>query len=237
MKTTRKKWLLLIVSITGLVLLLKFTSIKEYLSFQSLKNNREYILAWVNNHYVAAVGIYIFFYIVSATFSLPFAVPLTIIGGYLFGVIFGTLYTNIGATVGATCTFLLFRNYLGTLIQNKYAINLAKFNQNIEYYGIFYLLFARLIAIIPFFLVNILASLTTISVKDFMWTTSLGIIPGSLLYAYAGKNIADINDPKEIFSSKVILAILLLVLFSIVSLLLRRWLGVKMGSKNNSNKL
>jgi len=52
--------------------------------------------------------------------------------------------------------------------------------------GHLYLLTLRLMPVFPFFLINILTGLINIPLRTFIWTTSLGIIPGSLVYAFAG---------------------------------------------------
>lgn len=205
-----------------LVVLSRFIGIDNYINFQILKDNREYFLDIVRQYYWFSVFLYIVAYVVVAALSLPIAVPLTILGGFIFDVLPATLYVNIGATLGSAMAFLAVRYFVGSQIQKAYAKHLIAFNKNIDRYGSIYLLLARFIVLIPFFLVNILAALTNISLKTFIWTTSLGIIPGTLVYAYAGKNILTINSPQEIFSPKIILIFVILIFFGFSSLLFKK---------------
>jgi uncharacterized membrane protein YdjX (TVP38/TMEM64 family) len=69
----------------------------------------------------------------------------------------------------------------------------------------------RFIPVFPYFLVNILAALTTIPFITFIWTTSVGILPGSLVYAFAGSQLNTISSLKDIFSLKILFAFSLLV--------------------------
>lgn len=217
------KKILFIVCAIVLFLVLRSFGIDQYVNFQTIKDNREALLLFVQHHYLLAVLLFIVIYIMVAAFSIPIAAPLTIVSGFLFGAIPGALYTNIGATIGATATFLLFRYFLGASIQEKYSKKLAAFNQNIAEYGSNYLLTVRFIAAIPFFLINILAAFTPISVKTFVWTTSLGIIPGSLVFAYAGEQLGTINSMNEIFSFKVIIAFVILIAFGFSSILIKKF--------------
>jgi len=216
------KKIIIILCLIGLLLVLCYGGIHSYVNFQTLKDNRTYLLELVDRYYwLSALG-YIVLYIIVATLSLPIAAPLTVMSGFLFGVVPGALYTNIGATLGATATFIFFRHFLGLTVQKKYYTHLIEFNKNIDSYGSNYLLIMRLMAAVPFFVANIVASCTTISVRTFIWTTSLGIIPGSLVFAYAGKNIGSINSINEIFSLSVISVFILLVALSLVSLLIKK---------------
>lgn len=222
MKPYYKKIIFLILIIlTGIAL--QFSGIANYFSFETLKENRDWLLTEAQAHSTLAPLLYILTYIFIVAFSLPVAAPLTLIGGFLFGVISATIYTNIGATLGATILFLLFRYFLGNQVQERYRSQLATFNTNLERYGANYVLLARLVIVFPFFMVNILAGLTRIPVITFIWTTSLGIIPGTAVYAYAGKQIGSINSLADIFSWQVIVAFGLLIMVGLVSILIKKY--------------
>lgn len=221
MNSFAKKIFFLLFIIT-VILLLRFSRLTEYLNFATLKAHREYLFDFVQAHYVSSVLGYIITYILVTACSLPVAVPLTLIGGFLFGVVGATIYINIGATIGATILFLLFRYFLGKTVQEKYHTQLATFNENIDTYGVNYLILARLVVFIPFFLVNILAGLTRIPVKTFILTTSFGIIPGTAVYAFAGREIGSINAIRDILSGRVVVAFMLLIGISLGSILVKK---------------
>ncbi|MGH7255579.1 MAG: TVP38/TMEM64 family protein, partial [Nitrospirales bacterium] len=66
--------------------------LQRYLSLEALKANRDALLAFTEQHYGPAVGLYILSYILQTTFSLPGGAILTLAGGFLFGALLGTLY-------------------------------------------------------------------------------------------------------------------------------------------------
>lgn len=222
MKKYYKK-ILLILCIGLFLVLLRFFGIYKYINFQTLKENRAFLQTYVNDHYWFSVLIYISLYILVIAASIPIGSALTLISGFLFGVFWGVIYTNIGATIGAACTFLIVRYLARDLFERKFHNKLAKFNENIKTYGANYLLLARFIVVIPFVLVNIFAALTRIPLSTFIWTTSIGIIPGSVVYAYAGREIININSIKDIFSLKILMVFLVLILLGLLSIFAKKY--------------
>jgi uncharacterized membrane protein YdjX (TVP38/TMEM64 family) len=74
----------------------------------------------------------------------------------------------------------------------------------------------RLIPLFPFFLVNLVSGLTRVNISTYIAATALGIIPGSFVYAYAGRQLGTINSLKEIASPNVIMALVLLGLLALL---------------------
>ncbi|UCF99175.1 MAG: TVP38/TMEM64 family protein [Spirochaetaceae bacterium] len=212
--------IVLVLIVAGIFSLIRFTPVGDYLNLQRLQENKEALKEFVERNYLVAVLVYIALYIVVVALSIPGATWLTLLGGFFFGVIFATIFINIGATIGATIVFLAARFFLGEMIQNKYGEKLAKFNREVETNGSNYLITLRLIPLFPFWMINLFAGVTKIKPRTFIWTTSLGIIPGSAVYAYAGYAINDIGEggvPKNI-----IFALLLLALLSAVPLIVKK---------------
>ena len=173
----------------------------------------------VERNYLLSVGGYIVIYIVVVAFSIPGATILTLGGGFLFGTLWGAIYVNAGATIGATLAFLFCRYVAGEWVQNKYQDKLTTFNRELLKNGYRYLLALRFIPVFPFFLINIFAGLTRIPLRTFIWTTSIGIFPGSLVYAFAGSQLGDIQSVEDIFSARIAVAFSLLaflVLFPVI---------------------
>lgn len=205
-----------------IILLMRIFHITDYLTIEQFKNNRINIKLMVDHNYLASVIIYILAYVTVVSLSIPLAAVLTIISGFLFGVIYGAIYSNIGATIGATIAFLVVRYILGDFIQERYLARLENFNKEIELHGAWYLLAIHVITLVPFFVVNTLAGLTRMSIWTFIWTTLIGVIPGSLLYAYAGRKLMTIESIKEIFSPEIIIIFSILFALSIVAVFLKK---------------
>ncbi len=90
-----------------------------------------------------------------------------------------------------------------------------------------YVLGLRLVPVMPFFLVNLLAGLTQITVPTYVLATSLGMIPASFVYAYAGRQLGSMNSLDEVASHRVLLALTLLALLTIAPVVYSEWIVKK----------
>ncbi|MEW6115320.1 MAG: TVP38/TMEM64 family protein [Nitrospirota bacterium] len=216
-----KKEIILLVLVLMIIGVLRAAGLSEYLTFENIKQNSAFLKAYVEGHYLLAVGIYIGLFI-STAFLVPGALVLTLAGGFLFGVVLGTVYTGIGATAGASLSFWAARYIAGKKIQSHYKSQLIKFNREIERNGYIYLIILRVVPVLPFFLVNMLAGLTGITYRTFLWTTFLGMLPGAAVYSFAGKQLGTIQSVNDLLSARFIAALLLVVLFTLLPILYKR---------------
>lgn len=195
----------------------------RFLSLTALKENRDSLLAFTEANFATAVGIFILAYAIVTGLSLPGAVILTLAGGFLFGAVGATFFVNIGATTGATLAFLTARYLLRDTVEQKFGKWLGPFQEGFSKNAFSYLLTLRLIPLFPFFVVNLVSGLTRVSVGTYVAATALGIIPGSFVYAYAGRQLGTINSLKEIASPNVIGAFVLLGLLALVPVVYKRY--------------
>jgi uncharacterized membrane protein YdjX (TVP38/TMEM64 family) len=202
-----------------------YLDLGRFLSLTALKENRDNLLAFTDAHFAAAVVIFIVVYATVTGLSLPGAAILTLAGGFLFGVIFGTLIVNVGATTGATLAFLTARYLLRDTVEQKFGKWLGPFQEGFAKNAFSYLMTLRLIPLFPFFVVNLVSGLTRVNVGTYTAATALGIIPGSFVYAYAGRQLGTINSLKEIASPNVIGAFVLLGLLALVPIVYKRFVA------------
>lgn len=195
----------------------------RFLSLNALKDNRDNLLAFTDTNYVAAVSIFIVAYAIVTGLSLPGAVILTLAGGFVFGAVLGTLFVNLGATTGATVAFLTARYVLRDTVEHKFGKSLRPFREGFAKNAFSYLLTLRLIPLFPFFVVNLVSGLTRVSAGTYIGATALGIIPGSFVYAYAGRQLGTIHSLKEIASPNVLGAFILLGLLALVPVVYKRF--------------
>jgi len=197
----------------------------RFLSLQALKDNRDDLLSFTESHVAVAAALFVLAYVAVTGFSLPGAVILTLAGGFLFGFVWGTLFVNVGATTGATLAFLSSRYLLRDWVERKFGKWLGPVQQGFTNNAFSYLLTLRLIPLFPFFVVNLVSGLTRMNVGTYVVATALGIIPGSFVYAYAGRQLGTINSLKDIASPGVIGAFVLLGLLALVPSLYKKWSG------------
>jgi uncharacterized membrane protein YdjX (TVP38/TMEM64 family) len=213
----------LLVVFAAAIFVFFYFDLKQYVSLEALKANRDRLLAYTESHYASAVLIYIALYCLQTAFSLPGAAVFTLAGGFLFGAVAGTLYVNIAATSGATLAFLAARYLLKDWVERRFGERLRPIQEGFERNGFNYLLTLRLIPLFPFFLVNLVAGLTRIGVGEFVAATAIGIVPASFVFANAGRQLGSINSLGEIASARVLAAFALLGLLAIVPIIYRRY--------------
>jgi uncharacterized membrane protein YdjX (TVP38/TMEM64 family) len=198
-------------------------NLKTYLSLDALKDNRDSLLVFTQDHYVPAVVLFILIYVLQTSFSLPGATIMTLAGGFLFGSLWGPLYVNIGATTGATLAFLAARYLFHQWVERKFGDRLGPIQDGFARNAFSYLLTLRLIPFFPFFLVNLLSGLTRVKVSTYVVATAVGIIPGSVVYAFAGRQLGTINALSELVSPRLLLAFSLLGLLMLVPVIYRKF--------------
>jgi uncharacterized membrane protein YdjX (TVP38/TMEM64 family) len=193
-----------------------YFDLKQYVTLESLKAHRDDLLNYTRAHFVTAVLIFAAIYLLQTTFSLPGGALLTVTGGLLFGSFLGTLIVIIPATLGATLAFLAARYLLRDWVERRFGDRLKTIQKGFAKNNFSYLLTLRLIPLFPFFLVNLVSGLTRISLGTYLAATALGIIPGSFVFANAGRQLGSINSLSEILSPRVLGAFGLLGLFALV---------------------
>ena len=172
--------------------ILGFIFLREYLSLDTLKENREALLAWRDQNYFLAALVYVLAYVLIVAFSIPGAAFMTLTGGFLFGLIAGTLLTVFGATIGAACIFLAAKTSLGESLKKKAGPWMDKFEKGFQENEISFLFLLRLVPALPFFVANLLPAFFGVSLFTYVWTTFLGILPGTAVYTSIGTGLGEV---------------------------------------------
>ncbi|MCG8325059.1 MAG: VTT domain-containing protein, partial [Thiotrichales bacterium] len=104
----------------------------------------------------------------------------------------------------------------------------------IERDGGYYLFTIRLVPVFPYFVVNLLMGITTIRMTTFYWVSQLGMLPATIVYVNAGKQLGDIQSLGEILSADIIFAFVLLGLFPLLTKLMLEWIERKRNNKQEA---
>jgi uncharacterized membrane protein YdjX (TVP38/TMEM64 family) len=142
---------------------------------------------------------------------------MTLAGGALFGLWIGTIVVSFASAAGATLACLISRFVLRDWVQHKVGDKLNTVNEGIEKEGSFYLFTLRLIPVFPFWLINLIMGLTKMPLRTFYWVSQVGMLPGTIVYVNAGRELAKINSLSGILSPGLILSFVLLGLFPIAA--------------------
>jgi uncharacterized membrane protein YdjX (TVP38/TMEM64 family) len=157
--------------------------------------------------------------------ALPGAAVLTLVYGWYLGLLEGVVLVSVASTTGASLAFLLSRFLFRDSIQSRFGERLQSFNASLEKEGPFFLFTLRLIPAVPFFLINAVMGLTPIRARTFWWVSQLGMLPGTIVYVYAGSVVPSLQKLadegiKAVFSpaqlTQIIVAFALLGVFPLI---------------------
>jgi uncharacterized membrane protein YdjX (TVP38/TMEM64 family) len=214
----------LIILVFGLCFVFFYASgYAKQITLDNLINSKTILVDFVQNNYPISLVIFALVYVISTVLSFPTASVLTIMSGLLFGY-FGLPLTIACATVGSSINFLLVRFVIGNFIQNKYQNKLQLMNNEIAKFGSNYLISLRMFPVVPFFLVNLLAGLTVVKFRDFVWTTALGIIPVSTILVLTGNSFVHVNSIDQIFTPTTYSYLFLIFFASIIPIIYQKYI-------------
>ena len=188
----------------------------ENLTLESVKNNKTWILAFVDNHYSLSVFLFFTLCAIFINSPVPFAAIIKILGGFFFGPYLGAMYNIVATVFACALGFWISRYAFKEAFEKKYYKRIKVIENKIEENGFYYFLTLRLIMIVPYFLINITAGISRVSFKDFLVSTLLGVIPASFIYANGGKKLEQINTVSELFTADVAIAILLIASITVI---------------------
>lgn len=173
------------------------TGLLEYFSLSSFLRNREWLAGLVEANFVLSLAAYMLVYAGLVAISFPGASLLTITAGFLFGGLAGGIATVAAATAGASAVFLAARSSLGPVLENRASGFLARFAEGFREDAFSYLLSLRLMPVFPFWVVNIAPGLLNMKLRPYVLATFLGIIPGTLAFAFVGAGLGSVIDAQE----------------------------------------
>jgi pyruvate/2-oxoglutarate dehydrogenase complex dihydrolipoamide dehydrogenase (E3) component/uncharacterized membrane protein YdjX (TVP38/TMEM64 family) len=197
----------------------------QYISLDELRQRRDQLLAFTEQHFWGMLGAYMAVYILMAALSLPGAAILTLAGGALFGLVAGSIAVSFASSIGATLVFLAARFLFRDTIQKKFKKRLRAINAGVEKDGAFYLLALRLVPVFPFWVINLVMALTPIRTWTYYWVSQVGMLPATIVYVNAGTQLSQIESTADILSPGLIGAFALLGLLPLILRLVLRILN------------
>ena len=162
---------------------------REYLSFETISQHYEALIAWRDGNLILAGVVFMLVYVAVVACSIPGAVWLTLVGGFLFGTVGGTAMVVTSATAGALIVFLAARTALGDMLRERASGWLARMEKGFREGQVSYLLILRLVPAVPFFIANLAPAFLGARLWTYAWTTLVGIIPGSVVYVSIGAGL------------------------------------------------
>jgi len=227
-QSTLRRWAPLVIIVLGAFAGAVF--LRDYLSFEALRDNREALLAFRDANPVLTPALFMAAYVVIVAFSLPGATVATLTGGFLFGLFPGVMYNVLSATIGAVVIFSAVRLGLGDGLKARIDASdgaVRRLTDGIRANEVPVLLTMRLVPAVPFFVANLIPAFLGVGTWRFAWTTLVGIIPGGLVYTWVGLGLGEVfargeaPDLSIIFEPYILGPILGLAALSVLPIILK----------------
>jgi len=207
--------LLIVAVIIIAVILFKVLGLSQYLTLDYIKTSQDRFAQLYTSHRLLVIAVYMTVYITVTALSLPGAAVMTLAGGAMFGFRVGVLIVSFASTIGATLACFVARFLLREWVQAKFGEKLSTINRGIEKEGAFYLFSLRLVPIFPFFVINLAMGLTSMKLWTFYWVSQIGMLPGTMVYVNAGRELGRIESLSGILSPGLIISFIVLGVFPI----------------------
>ena len=169
----------------------------QYLRLEYLAEREAQLKAFQADSSWLVFGVAFLIYVSVTGLSLPGAALLSLVLGWYFQFWRGLVFVSFASTTGATVAFLLSRYFFRDAIESRFGERLSVFNAALRREGAFYLFTLRLIPAVPFFVINAVMGLTKIRTWTFWWVSQLGMLPGTVVYIYAGSRVPDLQTLSE----------------------------------------
>ncbi len=195
---------------------------QNYLTLDTIKANRDALLAFTQQHFAAALVIAFVVYAGATAFSLPGGLLMSLTTGFIFGRWVGTALVVAAATVGATLVFLAARYIFADAARRRLGALGERINAGFTENAFNYMLFLRLVPVFPFFLVNLAPAFTSIPLRTYALATLIGIVPGTFVFVNLGQTLGRIDSLMGLVSVETLGAFALLGVFALLPVLLKK---------------
>ncbi|MGD2167928.1 MAG: TVP38/TMEM64 family protein [Gammaproteobacteria bacterium] len=153
------------------------------------------LVAWIQANRSIAWPIYVVAYIVATVLMLPGSI-LTLAAGFVFGLPLGVGLVSLSSVLGACSAFLvgryLARHWVATRVSQ--VPRFAALDTAAGRDGFLIVLLVRLSPVFPFNLTNYGLGLTSVSFRDYLLASWIGMLPGTVMYVYIGSLALDITE-------------------------------------------
>jgi len=188
----------LIIISTGLYFLLSAVDIKDLMSYEFIKLNKDVILKYKDNNFLFLTLVFFLFSMIWVLL-LGFAMPLLIFSGFVFGKWWGILIVLTSTTIGASLLYMLVGFFFRDMIKEKLATKFSKLKNFFIKNDILYFMSFRFIGGggVPYAVQNVLPILFDMSLKNYIIATFVGSMPSMFVTVAIGSGIEKVIDQNE----------------------------------------
>ena len=205
-------------------------SLQEITSYDFIRENRSYFVELKNSNLTLIFFIFLVSTILWVFPLLGFGSPVAIMGGFIFGKWIGTIVVVSGLTIGATLLYVFGNYFVKDLIREKFLNKYQNLENKFKKSEFIYLLFYRMVGGIPWQLQCLLPTLFDVKLKNYFFSTLIGVVPGAFLITSIGSGLEKIIDQNSevpgitqiIFSPDIYIPLVAFFSLILVSIFLRK---------------
>lgn len=221
----------LVIILFGLYFLFSVVDIKNLMSYDFIKLNKDIILKYKNENFSFLTIIFFIFSIVWVLL-LGFAMPLLIFSGFVFGKWWGILIVLTSTTIGATLLYMLVGFFFREAIKEKLAPKFSKLREFFIKNDILYFMSFRFIGGggSPYAVQNVLPILFDMSVKNYVIATFVGSMPSMFVIVALGSGIEKVIDQNVelsvstvLFSPEIYIPIIAFFIILFIAFVIRKF--------------
>ncbi|MCC2644619.1 MAG: hypothetical protein K0R49_476 [Burkholderiales bacterium] len=204
MKRSIFKISVLVLIIALFAIVAKHYHLNHYLSLQGFNNYRHEIMRLKVAYPIKFSLVFVVSYIILIILCIPGTILFDLIAGFVFGYYLGTTLAVLSYGIGAFLNFLLVRYFFKNMLANKFTKFKSLVHGSGRYGLLMNLIGLRLIIVIPFWILNIVAALLNINARTFLISTLIGILPSTLIYVIIGNGVRDMLNTNHALTSDLL---------------------------------
>ena len=207
-----------------------FVDVTQLNDYSYIKDKTQFLIEIKNQNPVWFTALFFLFCIIWILL-LGFATPISLISGFLFGKFYGTLVSVFGFTIGCSLLYILANQYFKDFILEKFSNRVSNLKEMFNKNEFLYFMIFRFAGGggTPFAIQNLLPVFFNMKVKNYFFSTLIGLFPMVFVLSAIGEGIEIIiennTDPSfltMIQNKEILIPIFGFFVIIIVSFLLRK---------------
>ena len=172
-----------------------FVDVTQLNNYSYIRDKTQFLIEIRDQNYAWFATLF-FLFIILWILLLGFATPIALVAGFLFGKIYGTLISVFGFTIGCTILYIFANEYFKDLILDKLSKRISRFKEIINKNEFFYFMIFRFAGGggTPFAIQNLLPVLFNMKVKNYFFSTLIGLFPMVFILCAIGSGIEKIIE-------------------------------------------
>ena len=212
-----KRALILFVVLASVAVVFAF-GLQNHLRLSAVKESHATLVEAYRAEPVVFVAGFMAIHVCALALCLPCAVlTMALAAGSLFGPALGTVIVLTSLTVGDSLGFLAARFLIGDWVRARLSPHLRRMEREVDRNGAYYLLSLRLMAAVPYFVVNLTFGVTQIRLRTFAPISFVGLAPATALYVAAGTELPEIESPRDILSGPLLVTCAALAVLPLIA--------------------